>query len=169
MGRTYKLGKRFHRVKYVCIVAEMLVMYAFHFIYQLCFPNFNQFALGVGFAAAAVLIAFATYHLLNWCADHLWYQITDEGLSVCRGGKVKVYPWSDFKAAGVETINILDRLPVYFLLQSGQRLHLEQYIEGLGSLTVDILERIKDHADISETLVERLKTAKAMQESGRRV
>lgn len=166
MGRKYKLGKRFQRTKYLCIVAELLIIYVFHFLYQMLFPDVNQFILGVCFALAAALIAFGTYWLLGWCADHVWYQITDQGLSVCRGGTAKLYPWSDFTAAGVESLNILSRLPVYFQLKDGRRLNLEQYVEGLGSLTLDIIAHIEDHADISNELIERLKTAQAVQQSG---
>lgn len=169
MGRKYQLGRRFRKTKYICIVAELLVMYVFHFLYQLLFPNINSFLLGVGFALAAVLIAWGTYTLLNWIDRHLWYQITDEGLQISRGGTVRLYPWSDFKAAGVDGMNILARLPVWFQLQDGRRLSLEQYIEGLGSLTLDIIAHIEDHADISTELIERLKTAQAVHNSGHKV
>ena len=169
MGRKYQLGRRFRNTKYVCIAAELLVMYVFHFLYQLLFPGLNQFLLGAGFALAAVLIAWGTLCLLNWCEKHLWYQITDEGLQISRGSTVKLYPWTDFKAAGVDGLNILSRLPVWFQLKDGRRLCLEQYIEGLGSLTLDIIAHIEDHAEISNELIERLKTAQAVQNSGHKV
>lgn len=166
MGRTYKLGRRFHRTKYLCIVAELLIIYIFHFLYQMLFPGINQFVLGVCFALAAVLAAFGTYQLLNWFGRQLAYQITDQGLSIQRGRAAKLYPWSEFTAAGVESLNILSRLPVYFQLKDGRRLQPEPYLEGLGSLTLDVIDHIKDHADISSELLERLETARAVQQSG---
>lgn len=169
MGRKYQMGRRFRKMKYVCVIAELLVIYVFHFLYQMLFPGWNQFALGVGFAAAAVVIAWGSFRLLSWCGDHIWYQITDEGLQVSRGSTVKLYPWSDFTAAGVDGLNILSRLPVWFQLEDGRRLTLEQYIEGMGSLTLDIIAHIEDHAEVSEELIERLKTAQAVQKSGHRV
>lgn len=163
MGRKYQLGARFHRVKYVCIGAELIVLYCFHFLYQLLFPQWNSFLLGVGLAAIAALLAFGTLKLLDWCAAHLWYQIRSDGLEVCRGGTVKVYPWSDFTEAGIDGFNILARMPAWFKLKDGRRLELEQYIEGLGTLILDILSHIEDHAKVAPELRERLKTAQAVQ------
>lgn len=161
MGRKFQMGRRFRKMKVFCVVIELLLMYTFHFLYQMFFPGINQFALGAGFALAAALIAFGTIRLLDWCADHLWYQITDKGLEVSRGGKVTLYPWEDFTAAGVDNTNIVARLPVWFELRSGKRMNLEQYTEGLGTLTLDILAHIEDHAKVSPDLIERLRTAQA--------
>lgn len=161
MGRKYQLGKRFNRTKYVCIIAEMMVMYVFHFLYQLFFPQWNGFALGAGFALVAAAIALGTYKLLDWCAAHMWYEVTEQGLRVNRGNTVRMYPWEDFVEAGVDNTNILARMPAWFKLKDGTRLTLEQYTEGLGSLILDILDHIEDHAEIANALIERLKTEKA--------
>ena len=163
MGRKYQLGARFGRVKYVCVGAEVLVLYCFHFIYQTLFPQWNQFALGVGFALLAAAAAFGTVKLLDWCAAHLWYQIRDDGLEVCRGGNVTLYPWEDFTEAGIDGLNIIARMPAWFKLKNGKRLELEQFIDGLGSLILDILAHIEGHAKVAPELRERLKTAQALQ------
>ena len=165
MGRKYQVGRRFHRVKYVCAAAELAVIWVFHLLYQMLFPQLNPFLLGAGCAAAAVLIVFATLKLVNWCAAHLWYQVTEQGLQVGQGGKVTAYPWEDFRAAGIDNLNVIARFPVWFQMKNGRRLSLEQYVEGLGSLTLEILSHIEGHADVSDDLRERLKTAQAL--SGR--
>ena len=164
MGRKYQLGKRFQRMRVVCVIAIVLVMYVFNFLYQLLFPDMNRFLLGVICAVAAAVLAFGSWKLLGWCADHVWYQIKDDGLEMCRGGTIKFLPWTDFVEAGVDNTNILARMPAWFKLKDGRRLTLEQYIEGLGSLILDIIEHIEGHAEVSETLRERLKTAYAMQQ-----
>jgi hypothetical protein len=168
MGRKYQMGRRFRNTRYICVIAELLVLYVFHFLYQMLFPQWNQFALGVGFAAVAVLIAWGTYWLTGWCGDRIWYQITDQGLQVSQISRVTLYPWTDFAAAGVDNFNIISRLPVWFKMKNGRRITLEQYVEGIGSLTLDILAHIEDHADVSDELVERLKTAQAIHNSGHR-
>lgn len=165
MGRKYQVGRRFHRVKCLCAAAELAIIWVFHLLYQMLFPQLDPFLLGAGCAAAAALVVFGTLKLVNWCAGHLWYQITDQALQVCRGGRVTAYPWEDFRAAGIDSLNVIARFPVWFQMKDGRRLTLEQYVEGLGSLTLDILAHIEGHAQVSDELRERLKTAQAV--SGR--
>lgn len=161
MSRKYRLGKRFRDTRVLCIVAELMVIYVFSLLYRLLFPGLNGFVLGVACAAAGALIAWGTWRLLGWVAGRYWYQPTDEGLSVRRGGKTRLYRWDGFAKATVDRFALRSALPVEFVMKDGSRFGIDSYIEGIGSLTLDILKYLEGRAEIDPDLLERIETARA--------
>ena len=164
MGRIYRPGRRFESRKWITIAAELMVIYVFYIVYLRLYPQASPLLLGILCAAAGALFAWGSWRLLGWAQKRCWYQTTPEGLSMQLLGKPRLYPWSSFRKATVDRFGLGRGLPVQFIMADGSRMGLEPYIEGVGSLTLDILEYLKGRAEIDPDLLERIETARAVQE-----
>ena len=69
MGATYKIGRRFRKLKYICVVANCLVVGVFYFVYRYllegAFPEFAKIPLALIFCALMAAAARITI----WAAD----------------------------------------------------------------------------------------------------
>ena len=156
MNSTFQIGRRFLKIKYLCVITNVLVVAVFYFIYRYLleetFPSFVNTPLAVIF----LLIGLAAARITLWAADKfaVSYRVTGEGLVMVRGRAEQLLLWSGFTSAKLRPYSFQGVFPVEF--QVGNRvLVLNQYIDGLCRLTGLILDHIRDHAEIDPVVEQR--------------
>lgn len=151
MDHTFRIGRRFQKIKYLCVIVNLLVTATFYFIYryllEASFPDFVNAPLALIF----LLIGFAVAKVTLWAAEKyaagISYRVTEKGLVVVQGRLEQLLPWNRFTAARLQVYQFQGVFPVEFQVE-GKTLILNQYIDGLCRLTGLILEQIRDHAEI---------------------
>lgn len=159
MQKKYVLGKRFATMRFLCVLAELLVIVIFYFIYRALFgtamPGLVGAPLAALFASVAILVMWVTVLFLRRYSETFWYEVTGDGLRMSRGRVVRFYPWKDFKAAKLDHFKTRAMMPVVFETAAGP-LTLDQSIEHVYELTLDVLRHIQGSADLSTELRDRL-------------
>lgn len=151
MNHTFRIGQRFLKIKYLCVIANTLVVVVFYFIYRYLledvFRDFVDAPLVIIFLMIGLVVAKLTLWIANKYASSVAYQVTEGGLVVVRGQLEHLLPWSDFTAARLRPYHLRGVFPVEF--QVGKKvLILNQYTDELCRLTGLILSHIRDHAEI---------------------
>lgn len=160
MDRTFLIGKRFLKLKYLCVIVNAFVVAAFYFIYRYlledAFPDLVNAPLAVVFLAVGAVVVKITLWVAEKYASGISYRVTEDGLIVVRGRLEELLPWDSFTAAKLQSYQFQGVFPVEFHL--GKRhLILDQYIDELCRLTGLILDRIRDHAEIDPAVEQRVK------------
>lgn len=159
MSKKYRMGKRFQKVLTMGILAEVVVLVAFYFIYDWLlgdiFPELRQGPLLAVFASIGILAVWCTNKFLRRFNENYWYEVTEEGLRMSRGRTIRFFPWKDFKGARVNRFSFLSALPVIFDMTNGP-MELDRSLEDSYGLTMEVLRHIQDHADISQDVKDRI-------------
>lgn len=165
MGKTYRIGARFRKLKYFSATVNCLVVLCFYFIYRFVlgglFPNLPEAALAAVFLLLGALVAKATLAVAERYAAGVGYRVTEEGLVVLRGGRESLLKWRDFSGARLLEFQFQGVFPVQFRV-AGETLLLNQYLDGLCELTSEVLTRIAPYAEIEPELMERAKQMKGV-------
>lgn len=165
MGNTFRIGRRFRKIKYLCVAANALVVFTFYFIYrylfQSSFPEFVDAPLALIF----LLIGLAVVRVTLWFADKyaqsISYQVTAEGLVITQGRAVRTILWTDFRGARLRTVQFQGPFPVEF--QTGEEtILLNQYVDELYVLTDEVFQHIRGHAAIAPELEEQARAMRGV-------
>lgn len=154
MNETFRIGRRFLKIKYLCVIVNSFVVATFYFIYryllETSFPNFVKTPLALIFLAIGILTVKITLWATDKYASGISYHVTAEGLTVTQGHSVQTYSWGSFTNAKLRTYKFQGIFPVEFQV-AGKILVLNQYTEELCRLTGLILDHIQDYAEIDPT------------------
>ncbi len=155
MDGTFRIGRRFRKIKYLCAAANVFVVFVFYFIYRQllleAFPNLAGAPLALAFLGIGLAVAKCTVYIADKYARAISYQVTEEGLRVVQGRSVRTLPWAGFQGARLRTVFFQGPFPVEFQVD-GESLVLNQYIDELYALTDEIFQRAPVGADISPEL-----------------
>ena len=157
-NKCYRYGKRFNAMVFISLLLNECAVFVFYFIYRYVFEAYGMM-LVVLFLAIGLLIGFLTVRIGRTVRESLCYEITDDALVVKEGSRTRRLTWRSFSSADVKSVNLFDRYPVFFTVDS-EHLELSQYVDNVAGLGYDIMCRIKDHADVTDrfrTLTEALK------------
>ncbi len=151
MDNTFRIGKRFLKIKFLCVIVNVLVVAVFYFIYRYLLEESFQAFVNAPLAIIFLAIGMATAKVTAWVADKyaagILYRVTGEGLVTVQGKREQLFPWNGFTAARLRPYQLRGVFPVEF--QLGEKvLVLNQYTDGLCRLTGLILNHIRDHAEI---------------------
>ncbi len=158
MDNSFRIGKRFLKIKCLCVLVNVLVVTVFYFAYRYLleesFPDFVNAPLAILF----LVIGAAVVKVTVWAADKyaagISYRVTGKGLVTVQGRLERLLPWDSFTAARLRPYQFQGVFPVEF--QLGEKvLILNQYIDGLCRLTGLILDHIRDHAKIDSVVEQR--------------
>lgn len=158
MNSTFQIGRRFLKIKYLCVTVNLLVVAAFYFIYRYlledAFPEFVTAPLAIIFFAIGLVTARVTLWAAEKYASGISYRVTQDSLVLVQGRLEQSLPWRDFTSAKLRPYTFQGVFPVEF--QVGKKvLILNQYVDGLCRLTGLILEHIRDHAEIDPVVEQR--------------
>lgn len=160
MNNTFRIGSRFQKIKYLCAVANSLVVFVFYFIYrwllQDMFPTLVDLPLALLFLFIGLVIVRVTLWAADRYANSIVYHVTDAGLMVVRNGMEKMIPWSDFCGVRLCSAAFSGPFPVEFRVGK-EVMVLNQYVDGLYALTEQIFQHIRDYVTISPELEKRAK------------
>ena len=154
MSRVYTAGSRFDTFILTCILAETVLVMAMCAVmyYSGLHPSLTQLGtilifIGVSAAAAVLLWLFGRYF-----RKFIRYEITSDCLVVSAGSRQERYPWTSFTAAYLDKRRKRDPLPVVFEA-AGRTLYINQYVDGIYSLTTDILRHVGASASVDPELI----------------
>lgn len=158
MNHTFRIGQRFLKIKYLCVIVNIFVVVVFYFIYRYLleeiFQDFVDAPLVIIFLIIGLAVAKLTLWIANKYASSIAYQVTEEGLVVIQGRLEQLLPWSSFTAARLRPYHFQGIIPVEF--QFGKKvLILNQYTDELCRLTGLILDHIRDYAEIDPVAEQR--------------
>lgn len=165
MDKTFRIGRRFRKFKYLSAGANAFVVFVFYFIYRQllaeAYPKFADLPLALLFLGIGAGIVKATVYLADKYAQSVFYQITEEGLVVQRGRSRRTLPWTDFQGARLGPVLAQGPFPVEFQVK-GERFVLNQYVDELYMLTDEIFQRIEGRAAISPQLREQARAMRGV-------
>lgn len=155
MKDTFYIGRRFSKIKYLCVLVNSLVVLSFYFIYHYLLEGFFPEFVGGPLVLIFIGIGFAVARVTLWAANKysssVSYRLLEDGLLETLGKTQHLYRWKDFRSVRLRHYQFQSCFPVEF--QIGERtLVLNQYIEGLCQLTSQIFVRISDYVDIDPAL-----------------
>jgi len=160
MMETFRIGQRFLKIKYLCVIVNSFVVVVFYFIYHYLLgkfsPDFVNAPLALIFLVIGLLVAKITLWFADKYASGIFYQVMPEGLVITQGHSIQTYTWDSFTAAKFRPYRFREVFPVEFQAD-GKTLILNQYIEGLCQLTGLILDQIQDYAEIDPIVRQRSK------------
>lgn len=155
MNREYRMGKRFQTMKNTCMIAGLVVIWGFYFIYRVLFQNLIPALVGWPMALVFVGVSVLALYGIQWVADKLialfWYEVTDEALISHQGLNTYRYEWKDFTAVRSFRTKLISFFPVIFTV-NGKQLELNQYTSDIYRLAGEIFDHIQDHVDIPKEL-----------------
>lgn len=156
MQDTYKIGRRFRKLKYICVVVNSLIVGVFYFVYRYLlegvFPEFAQVPLALIFCALIVCVARITMWAADKYAAAITYTVKKDGLLYRVKDRERFYPWKDFSSVRLQGAYFQGVFPVEFQV-GGEKLVLNQHIDGIYRLTGEIFHRIGDHVAVDPALV----------------
>lgn len=156
MQNTYTIGRRFQKLKYICVAVNCLVVGMFYFIYRFLlegmFPEFSRLPLALIFC----LLMLGAARITIWAADKyaraVTYTVTSDGLFHRVKDRERFYPWSDFSSVRLQGAYFQGVFPVEFQVGT-EKLVLNQHIDDLYRLTGDVFRHIEDHVAIDPALI----------------
>lgn len=158
MEKTYRVGRRFRKLKYISAVVNCLIVFGFYFIYRFIFedaaPQLVGAPLALLFAALGAITARLTLRAWDKYAASVRCVLTEDGLRVAQGKREVFYRWEEFSGAKMEEFRFSGVFPVAFQI-AGKRVMLNQSIDGLCELTGEIFERIAPYARLDPELIRR--------------
>ena len=158
MEKTYRVGRRFRKLKYISAVVNCMIVFGFYFIYRFLFeglsPQFAGAPLALLFVLLGAVVARLTLNMWDKFAAGIRYVLTDDGLRVTRGRRESFYRWEEFSGASMKEFRFSGVFPVEFQI-AGKSVMLNQYLDDLCGLTCEIFERIAPYARLEAKLVER--------------
>ena len=147
MSKKYRMGKRFQKVLTMGILAEIAVLVVAYFVYDWLLGEWIPSLTG-----GPLLAIFGSIGILAvWCTTKFLRRFNEMN----RGQTARFYPWEDFKGARVNRFSFLSALPVIFDMTNGP-MELDRSLEDSYGLTMEVLRHIKDHADISQDVKDRI-------------
>lgn len=160
MGNTFKIGRRFQKIKYFAVVMNCLVVCVFYFIYRFlleeAFPKFVEAPLVMIFIA----LIFCVGKITIWAADRyaglITYTITENGLLYRVGTRERLYPWEKFTAVRLRASYLQGMFPVEFQV-GNETLMINQYVDGVYRLTGEIFRQIQAYVNVDQTLIKQAK------------
>lgn len=165
MNRKFKPGKRLMKMKNLAIIACLLIVFVFYFIYrylfQASFPQFVGLPMAILFVLFGVLVYKAVTWFYNKYAEGTYYIVTDDALVVGMGKTEKKYSWNKFKKARLNMNALRSVCPVVFQIGE-EELKVNQYVEDIYELVSRILQRIEPYAEIEEELKQRTQAMKGI-------
>lgn len=151
MKQVYRLGKRFQNGLKLCYALVLAVVFVFYFIYRAwlgtAFPDFVGTPLACIFLLLGALFVFLVSKGGRWLYNGIWYEVTDESLVYVSGKNRRVYRWTEFQKAELARFQDMLPLPVEFTVAE-QKVTLNQSVDSIYDLALQILERIRDTAEI---------------------
>ena len=160
MSQTFKIGRRFQKLKYICVAVNCLVVCVFYFIYRFlleaAFPKFVQLPL----AAIFVVLLLGVGRLTIWAADKyaasITYVLREDGLLQTVGKVERLYLWKDFSSVRLRASYFLGVFPVEF--QVGEEtLMVNQHLDGVYRLTGEIFRHIEPYVAVDQALIKQAK------------
>lgn len=149
MKRVFLAGRRFDKMKNLCILANSVVVFSFYFIYRYLLETLYPATVGAPLIAIFILIEVVVVYLTNFFAQKLKvrirYEIKPEYLQVSIGKTERKYPWANFTEAKFNPYRMRDIFAVTFVV-AGTELPLNQYVDNIYELVYQILE----HTDMKK-------------------
>lgn len=149
MKKVFVAGRRFDKMKNVCVLANSAVVFSFYFIYRYLFePSYPDFV-GAPLVAIFLLIEAVIIVLTNKVGAKIKakirYEIKPEYLEMSTGKTVQRFPWANFTEAKFNPYRMRDVFAVSFIV-GGQELVINQYVEDIYGLVHQILK----HTDMKK-------------------
>ena len=158
MDKTYRIGVRYRKYKYLSIAVNCAIVFTFYFIYRFlleeAFPKLVGAPLALLFLLLGVIVARVTAYFADKYAAQFGYRVTPEGLIAETWGRTTLYAWDSFSAAELREFQFRGVFPVEFQV-GGKPMMLNQHVDGLCELTGEIFRRIEPHAKVDPALVKR--------------
>ena len=155
---TFRPSLRFSRFRNLCMVIVAVMVFGFYFIYDYIYgemESWNPKLMAVVFLVTGILLVLLVGLFFTHMKNTMYYRLTANALEFSCWGRSVFYPYSDFVKAWYRFSGPFDTLPIVFQLSSKRTLELNQYIAGLPDLTLGLLERIEDHAELEKGLKDR--------------
>ena len=146
---VFVAGRRFDKMKNVCVLANSVVVFTFYFVYRyLLEPTYPDFV-GAPLAAIFLLIEAAVIVLTNKVGAKIKakirYEIKPEYLEISSGKSVQRFPWANFTEAKFDQYRLRDIFAVSFMV-GGTELTINQYVDDIYELVHQILQ----HTDMKK-------------------
>lgn len=158
MEKTYRIGRRFRKLKVISAVVNCLIVFGFYFIYRFLFedlsPQFVGAPLALLFVLLGAVVARLTLNMWDKYAAGVRCALTEDGLRVTQGKTEQLYRWEAFSGAKMREFRFSGVFPVEFQI-AGKPVMLNQYLDGLCELTCEIFERIAPYARLDPELIQR--------------
>ena len=158
MGKTYRIGRRLRKLKYVSAIVNCLIVFGFYFIYRFVFEDISPQLVGAPLALLFVLLGAVTARLTlsAWdkYAASVHCTVTEKGLRVTQGKREQFYRWEEFSGAKMQEFRFHGAFPVTFQI-AGESVMLNQSLDDLCGLTCEIFERIAPYAQLDPELIQR--------------
>ncbi|MBQ7534733.1 MAG: hypothetical protein IJT43_03845 [Stomatobaculum sp.] len=155
---TFRPSMRFSRFRNLCMAIVAGMVFGFYFIYDYIYgemESWNPKLMAIVFLIAGILLVAVVGLFITHMKNTMYYRLTAHALEFSCWGRSVFYPYSDFVKAYHRLGGPFDSLPITFELSNKKTMELNQYISGLPDLTLGLLERIEDHAELEEGLKDR--------------
>ena len=158
MEKTYRIGRRFRKLKYISAIVNCLIVFGFYFIYRFVFEDTAPQFVGAPLALLFVLLCAVTARLTLNAWDKYAASVrcvpAEDGLHVMQGKREQFYRWEEFSGAKMQEFRFHGAFPVVFQV-AGNSMMLNQQLDDLCGLTCEIFERIAPYARLDPELVKR--------------
>ena len=158
MEKTYRIGRRFRKLKYFSAIVNCLIVFGFYFIYRFLFEGIAPQLAGAPLALLFVLLGAVTARLTLSAWDKYAASVrcvlTEDGLRVIQGRTEQLYRWEEFSGAKMQEFRFHGAFPVVFQA-AGRSMMLNQHLDDLCGLTCEIFERIAPYAKLDPRLIQR--------------
>ncbi len=157
---TFRPSLRFSRFRNLCMAIVAVMVFGFYFIYDYIYGELESWdpkRMAVVFLITGIILVLLVGIFFTRMKNSMYYRLTANALEFSCWGRSVRYPYSDFVKAWYRFSGPFDTLPIVFQLRNKRTMELNQYIAGLPDLTLGLLERIQDHADLEEGLMDRAK------------
>lgn len=143
MKHVFVAGRRFDKMKNLCVLANSVVVFCFYFIYDYLLQSVYPALLGAPLVAIFLLIealvVYVTVFVAGKIKARIRYEIKPEYLLVSVGKSERKYPWANFTEAKFNPYRMRDVFAVSFVV-GGMELPLNQYVDNIYELVYQILQ-----------------------------
>lgn len=149
----FRFGLRFRKFRNLCVCVVAVMVFGFYFIYEYIYGQqawWSSGRMAVVFLCLGAGLVLLTAALLERMRRTVCYRLTERGLEFSAWGRTVCYPYREFRKAYHRFGGPFDTVPVVFELTGNRKMELNQYISGLPELTVGLLERIGEYAELEE-------------------
>lgn len=152
---TFRPSLRFSRFRNLCMVIVAVMVFGFYFIYDYIYgemESWNPKRMAFVFLLTGIILVLLVGIFFTRMKNSMYYRLTANALEFSCWGRSVFYPYKSFVKAWYRFSGPFDTLPVVFQMADKKTLELNQYIANLPDLTLGLLERIEDHAELEEGL-----------------
>lgn len=166
MPRTFRPGKRLKRLQFLAYIMFTLEVAFFYLVYLYIladsYPQFaGTFLLTVFFVIEAAIL-FGTKFFFAKYREKVSCTVNSEGVTVRNMLGSLTLPWEDFEAVSNKVFGGRHPCPIAFTVK-GKAFMPSQYLEDIAILDTLIVEKIRDHVEISEDVEKALEAYRTLQ------